>query len=484
MRHKTNFSRVIKNFTKTEKTIIIAAAVVIAVGVIILIAAMLSKNNNTQKETNAEDTIKITDEDPLEYEKEQEQEKGSVVDVTLAVDESETKGVTNGIDVSRYQGTIDWEKVAESGIDFAMIRVGYRTLSSGEIVADSNAKYNMQEAQKYGIKLGAYFFSTAISEEEAAEEANWVADYIAQYKITYPVAYNCENFENEGSRQRHLTKEERTKIALVFMNQIEERGYRAMFYAAKGEMEGDAAWEMERITSLYKVWVAQYPEQPFPVTSVSSYSGTHAMWQYTNKGIVPGIDTDVDVNVAYFGYLDEKDAQNTENPGEIEADVEALMDFKTVEEKVTAKDKTNLRDKPSQGSDSKVIATLENGEYALRTGISSSGWSRVEVEGVIYYAVSSYLTTDLNYKPAQEEPDDGIETEFRTIEDRVTAKEIVNLRNIPSVTSEDSVVVAQLKNGEVVTRTGINNEMGWSRVDYNGKTLYCISSYLKNVENE
>lgn len=484
MRHKTNFSRVIKNFTKTEKTIMIAAAVVIAVGVIILIAAMLSKNNNTQKETNAEDTIKITDEDPLEYEKEQEQEKGSVVDVTLAVDESETKGVTNGIDVSRYQGTIDWEKVAESGIDFAMIRVGYRTLSSGEIVADSNAKYNMQEAQKYGIKLGAYFFSTAISEEEAVEEANWVADYIAQYKITYPVAYNCENFENEGSRQYHLTKEERTKIALVFMNQIEERGYRSMFYAAKGEMEGDAAWEMERISSLYKVWVAQYPEQPFPVTSVSSYSGTHAMWQYTNKGIVPGIDTDVDVNVAYFGYLDEKDAQNTENPGEIEADVEALMDFKTVEEKVTAKDKTNLRDKPSQGSDSKVIATLENGEYALRTGISNSGWSRVEVEGVIYYAVSSYLTTDLNYKPEQEEPDDGIETEFRTIEDRVTAKEIVNLRNIPSVTSEDSVVVAQLKNGEVVTRTGINNEMGWSRVDYNGKTLYCISSYLKNVENE
>lgn len=483
MKHRTNLAKVLKNFTKIEKIIIVAVALVIAVGIMIVLAIKLGKRDAEDVEVT-EDVMEITDEDPLEYKAEEEQEKGVEVDVAFVVDESETKEVTNGIDVSRYQGTIDWEKVAESGIDFAMIRVGYRTLSNGEIVADSNAKYNMQEAQKYGIKLGAYFFSTAISEEEAIEEANWVADYIGQYKITYPVAYNCENFEREGSRQYYLTKEERTEIAFVFMDRIEERGYRAMFYAAKGEMEGDAAWEMGRISSLYKVWVAQYPEQPFPVTSTSSYSGTHAMWQYTNKGVVPGIDTDVDVNVAYFGYLDEKDAQNTEDPEEIEADVEALMDFKTVEEKVTAKDKTNLRDKPSQGNDSNVIAVLKNGEYALRTGVSDSGWSRVEVDGIIYYAVSNYLTTDLNYKPVQEELDDGIETEFRAIEDRVTAKEIVNLRNIPSVTREDSVIVAHLKNGEVVTRTGINNEMGWSRVNYNGRTLYCISSYLKNVENE
>ena len=480
MKHRANLTKVLKNLTKIEKIIIIALAVIIVVGIIIVLTIKLG-NKDTE---DVKDVVEITDEDPLEYEAEKKQEKGVEVDIAFVVDESETKEVTNGIDVSRYQGTIDWEKVAGSGIDFAMIRVGYRTLSSGEIVADSNAKYNMQEAQKYGIKLGAYFFSTAISEEEAKEEANWVADYIGQYKITYPVAYNCENFEREGSRQYHLTKEERTEIALAFMDRIEERGYRAMFYAAKGEMEGNAAWEMERISSLYKVWVAQYPEQPFPVTSTSSYSGTYAMWQYTNKGTVPGIDALVDANVAYFGYTEEKDAQNIEKPEEIEADVEALMNFKTVEEKVTAKDKTNLRDKPSQGNDSKVIVVLKNGEYALRTGVSDSGWSRVEVDGIIYYAVSNYLTTDLNYKPAQEEPDDGIETEFRAIEDRVTAKEVVNLRNIPSVTREDSVIVAYLKNGEVVTRTGINNEMGWSRVDYNGKTLYCISSYLKIVENE
>ena len=78
----------------------------------------------------------------------------------------ETEATTLGIDVARYQGTIDWQKVAASGVDFAMIRVGYRTMDEGVIVADSNARYNMQEAQQYGIKIGAYFFSTAVTEEE------------------------------------------------------------------------------------------------------------------------------------------------------------------------------------------------------------------------------------------------------------------------------------------------------------------------------
>ena len=193
MKHRANLTKVLKNLTKIEKIIIIALAVIIVVGIIIVLTIKLG-NKDTE---DVKDVVEITDEDPLEYEAEKKQEKGVEVDIAFVVDESETKEVTNGIDVSRYQGTIDWEKVAGSGIDFAMIRVGYRTLSSGEIVADSNAKYNMQEAQKYGIKLGAYFFSTAISEEEAKEEANWVADYIGQYKITYPVAYNCENFERE-----------------------------------------------------------------------------------------------------------------------------------------------------------------------------------------------------------------------------------------------------------------------------------------------
>ena len=97
-----------------------------------------------------------------------------------------------------------------------MVRVGYRMNESREIIADSNARYNMQEAQKNGIKLGAYFFSTAVNEEEAKEEADWTADYIAQYQITYPVAFDCEGFDRESSAQYGLSASERTDIAIAF----------------------------------------------------------------------------------------------------------------------------------------------------------------------------------------------------------------------------------------------------------------------------
>ena len=106
----------------------------------------------------------------------------------------ETDEISTGIDVARYQGTIDWNRLATSRVDFAMVRLGYRSSSDGAIVEDSNARYNLQEAQKNDIMLGAYFFSTAVSEEEAVEEANWAADILDQYSITYPVAYDCEGY--------------------------------------------------------------------------------------------------------------------------------------------------------------------------------------------------------------------------------------------------------------------------------------------------
>ena len=416
-------------------------------------------------------------------------QNGASVDISQVVEKlptNETQELTLGIDVARYQGTINWKKVAESGVDFAIVRVGYRTLKTGEIIADTNAKYNMQEASKYGIKVGAYFFSTAITKEEAVEEANWVANYIAKYKITYPVVYNCEGYEDPENRQYSLTKTQRTDIAIAFLNKIAERGYSPMFYASKSEMEGDAKWETSRLQGKYKIWVAQYPATPYPQTEKSSYSGTHAMWQYTNKGTVPGISKPVDMNVAYFGFQDTQGPQDSEAPEDVTADVEANMKFQEVNETVTAKDRTNLRDKPSQGSDSKVIYTLTNGETATRTGISDSGWSRIIYKGQTLYAVSSYLTTDLSIKqPEPEVPDeseDGIQTQFTTVDEWVTPKDAVNLRTLPSVTNENSEVVVKISKGEVVHRIGINTELGWSKVEYNGQILYCVSSYLEITE--
>jgi uncharacterized protein YgiM (DUF1202 family) len=269
------------------------------------------------------------------------------------------------------------------------------------------------------------------------------------------------------------------------LDRIYERGYTPMFYASRNELVDDTLWNTSKLELSYKMWVAYYGTDG---TGAIDYDGACAMWQYTNSGTVDGIGKSVDIDIAYFGYDGTEDAKSDETPEIASADVEALMNFTEVNETVTAKSTTNLRDIPSQGADSTVMATLQNGQTATRTGTSSSGWSRVEYQGNIYYAVSSYLTTDLS-APAQStsagtasSSDDGVKTKFTSCSDPVTAKIEVNLRTLPSVTNEDSVVAAVLHNGEVVTRTGINNEYGWSRVDYNGQTLYCISSYLTSAE--
>lgn len=439
-----------------------------------------------EPETTEETGEQVETEDPQSSSMSAEQ--GTEVDVSQILSAggaAETSQITIGIDVARYQGTIDWAQVAASGIDFAMVRVGYRVNGSREICADSNARYNMQEAQKNGVKVGAYFFSTAASAEEAKEEADWVADYISRYQITYPVAYDCEGFDKPDSAQYNLTNAQRTDIAIAFLQEIYNRGYTPMFYASMGELSNNGKWDTTRLEASYRIWVSQYPSAPYPETGESSYAGTHAMWQYTNRGTVPGISEPVDVNVAYFGYEGTTEAQNAEAPEEVQADKEALMNFTGVSETVTAKDSTNLRDRPSQGADSVIVYTLKNGENVTRTGISDSGWSRLDYNGQTVYAVSNYLTTDLQYQPpaqAQEgaESGDGLKTKFAERNEQMTAKIEVNLRSLPSVTNPDATVVAVLHNGEYVTRTGINEDYGWSRVDYNGQTLYCISSYLTN----
>lgn len=168
---------------------------------------------------------------------------------------------------------------------------------------------------------------------------------------------------------------------------------------------------------------------------------------------------------------------------EEEAKKDLGMVFSAVQETVTAKDATNLRDIPSQGEDSTVMLTLQNGQTATRIGVSDKGWSKLEYNGETYYAISNYLTTDLTVKPQEVVPeDDGIKTVFTACNEQVTPKIEVNLRTLPSVTNPDATVIVTLKAGEVVTRTGINTDVGWSRVEYNGQTLYCVSSYVYVVQ--
>lgn len=410
-----------------------------------------------------------------------EEEEGTEVQIsTVKQIASETGDTTLGIDVSEFQGNIDWDEVSGSGIDFVMVRAGYRTAVSGEIKEDATARYNLQEAGARGIHLGAYFFSTATTEAEAEEEAAWMKEFLAGYAITYPVAYNCEGFQNSANRHYNLTIDERTRLAEVFLDSMESGGYTGMFYAAKNELADNLMWDADELELRYRMWVAQYPAITYPELPAPEYDGNCAMWQYTNNGTVPGIKAPVDLDVAYFGYSQSASAQEEGAAVHVEADPEVGVTFEEVNEQVTSKDVTNLRSTMDQGDDSNVVAQLKNGETATRTGKGNNGWSRVSYNGETLYAVSSYLTTDLSYQTPAKEPASEFKTQFTTVSENVTAKDVTNLRNRPSV-EDPSQVIVQLHNGEVIVRTGIS-DVGWSRVEYNGQTLYCISSYLQVVE--
>ena len=469
-----------KNFfnkDRKNKKMIIAISVSLAIIVIGLDVFCYFLFAN-EKENNAKNKAENAQEDPqAKIEEEKEEAKVQLPD--LKASQYETDEITTGIDVSEFQGNIDWKAVADSGIDFAMIRVGYRGMKNGEIKEDACAKYNLQEASKNGLKIGAYFFSTAVTEEEAKEEAEWTKNLLSGYPVTYPVAYNCEGFQNPSSRQFELSVEERTKLADAFLKSIEEGSYTGMFYAAKNELDDNNLWNADDLSLNYRIWVAQYSDQTWPEKTKSDYTGDHVMWQYTNQGKLDGIKGAVDFNVAYFGYSQSQQAVDENGAEQVEANVEVGVNFTEVEEQVTAKDEVNLRSTMEQGSDDNIVGSMKNGETAVRTGVGNNGWSRIIYNGQTVYCVSNYLTTDLSYVTPQE-TESEFKTKFTDVSENVTAKEVTNLRNRPSVESP-SEVIAELKNGEVIVRTGVSNE-GWSRVEYNGQTLYCISSYLEVVQ--
>lgn len=389
----------------------------------------------------------------------------------------EIRAVTHGIDVAKYQGIIDWPQVKEAGMDFAMIRAGYRTSTTGILSEDPQAKYNMQAAQAAGLKIGVYFFSTALTQEEAIEEAEWLIEFISRYKITYPVVYNCENFKSEDSRQYGIGIDERTRNAAAFLETVRLAGYTPMFYAGKSEMEGSRDWDMSKLLD-YKIWTAYYPQPTYPLLTSSGYL-KEDMWQYTNCGSVPGVGTQVDLNVAYFGYEQEAHEKDSTPAELVSANVEAHITFQEVNETVAARTELNLRSIPETDSPDTVIARAVTGQRITRTGIGSNGWSRLEYNGQTVYAVSEYLTADTDYRdnnlPSGDNPEgDAV---FTVVNEQVTAKSATNLRSVPSIESNDTIV-ATIHNGDVVTRTGIGGN-GWSKLNYNGQTVYAVSSYLR-----
>ena len=197
-----------------------------------------------------------------------------------------------GIDVSKYQGDIDWEKVKASGVEYAIIRLGYRGMNEGTLELDPYYFDNVKEAAEAGIKVGIYFFSQAKNTEEAVEEAEFVLENIKDYEITYPVVFDTEEVTTYNARANGLSRAERTDCCIAFCEKIKEAGYTPMIYANTRYMV--MGLELERLGE-YDKWFAYYG-------SSHIFPYEYTMLQYSDTGRVPGIDGAVDLDVSFVDY--------------------------------------------------------------------------------------------------------------------------------------------------------------------------------------
>jgi GH25 family lysozyme M1 (1,4-beta-N-acetylmuramidase) len=194
-----------------------------------------------------------------------------------------------GIDVSKYQGDINWSKVKSDGVDFAIIRLGLRGYESAKIVLDEYYEDNIKGANKAGIPTGVYFFTQAITVDEAIEEAEFVLDNILGYDVTCPIVFDVEMVGSSSARANTLSKEERTKITIAFCEKIKEAGYTPMIY---GNVK--CFTKLLDLTQLldYEKWYAFYDDYMYMPYDVG-------FWQYSEKGVVSGIKEKVDLNISY-----------------------------------------------------------------------------------------------------------------------------------------------------------------------------------------
>lgn len=195
-----------------------------------------------------------------------------------------------GIDVSKWNEEIDWAAVKEAGIEFAIIRCGYRGASTGALVIDPRYEENIEGAIEAGIPVGVYFFTQARDEVEAVEEASMVIRLIEDYDVDYPVFLDSESAGGRG-RADGLDSDERTRAHRAFLQTVQAAGYETGVYASRNWLKDRL--DMTRLSD-YRIWLAEYADVP----TYDEYY--YHMWQYTSKGTVNGISTNVDLNLCYM----------------------------------------------------------------------------------------------------------------------------------------------------------------------------------------
>ena len=211
------------------------------------------------------------------------QENGEII----YTDGDQTVLSLKGIDVSKHQGEINWRRVAGEDIAYAFIRAGFRGSSEGKLVEDEFFQDNIEGALDNGIDVGIYFYTQAMTVEEAEEEAEFVIDLIKDYDVSYPVVLDLEESTSSSARTANMTQEEYTKAAIAFCDKIKEAGYTPMIY---GNLKTFMIMLDLKQLEDYEKWFAYYDN---PVYFPYAFS----IWQYSSKGSIKGIEGDVDLNV-------------------------------------------------------------------------------------------------------------------------------------------------------------------------------------------
>lgn len=199
-----------------------------------------------------------------------------------------------GVDVSKNNNYVDYNKLKKAGVDFVMIRLGARGYGSGQLVIDESFHDNMKGALDAGLHVGVYFFSQAVTEAEAIEEAELVVAELEDYAITYPVGFDMEYVEHDTARVEILTRDELTQMAVTFLNTVQRAGYNTVLYGTK-------EWLIQKLDltklTTYDIWLAQERDVP-------DYPYQFTMWQYSTQGKIDGIVGNVDFNISFVDYAE------------------------------------------------------------------------------------------------------------------------------------------------------------------------------------
>lgn len=247
---------------------------------------------------NVKDKIEFVKLDDISYliktEDEIDAEAEDTANHQVDADESEHTGAWDseqnavlGIDVSKWNQNIDWNKVKEAGVQFVIIRCGYRGSKTGVLVEDPYFRQNIKEAKAAGLKVGVYFFTQAINQAEAVEEASMVLSLTEGYELDYPIFIDTEG---SGGRADTLDAVTRTAVCEAFCETVEQAGHEAGVYASRNWYYNNVD---DDVLSRYTIWVAEYRKEPL-------YTGRYDIWQYTSSGQIDGINGRVDLNLSYI----------------------------------------------------------------------------------------------------------------------------------------------------------------------------------------